>query len=297
MPARRRSARGLRAAADRPAPPVRRPAAGPPTIGLKPTGCLQASGPRRLSARATPSDAASHALHPHPPRTRPIGRPGGARATAQGASSVSTGRSSSSRITISLASPYRGPSFSTARISARTALKARPQDIEQLGQHRRIMQAPRDDSPAVHAVVFGARNHLLRAATHGKRLGTGGADAFVPEQRRHHVGMERLAMARRAAERIVADAMSHFTPPPVCTGFRTRWSLVGLVKRRNLSACWNLSAHRSLASPPLPPCCRPLPHRPPHPWQERRIRRWQAAVAPRCSRSCQAATHALPAAS
>src|SRR5581483_5076959 len=111
-----------------------------------------------------------------------------------------------------------------ARISARPALVARPDRLEEL-LHRVEVAHGRDRLAAgVQVTALGKRDQLLDDRTDVLGLGQRGDDLLVPDERRRKVREQRLAVADRAAEAAARIVMTHRrTPDDGCRRPDIRW--------------------------------------------------------------------------
>src|SRR4051812_8051868 len=106
-----------------------------------------------------------------------------------------------------------------AGIAAVAVRVARPQHVEQLLELRLVEQAGLSEAAVGEAAALGQSHQLLDIGAKLLRLGGGGCDLLVLDERSRHVAEQGGAVAGGALELTPADAMTHgsclsFVPEP-----------------------------------------------------------------------------------
>src|SRR5205085_2899560 len=116
-----------------------------------------------------------------------------------------------------------------AAIAAVTLGVARSDHVKQLGQLRIVHQARLGDAAVRKTAALGQRHQLLDVRAKLFRLGRGGGDLLVLDERGRHVAEQGRTVARGALKLTSAYAMAHGSSPFVRGPFevsparRTSW--------------------------------------------------------------------------
>src|SRR5690606_20538250 len=111
-----------------------------------------------------------------------------------------------------------------AHVATLTLLVAGPEYLEQARDMLVLLQLRRRQAAGVQIATLCERDQLLHDRAQFLRLGKGGLDLFVFDERTGHVGPERLAMLVCTVQAAIAAGVTHFKLLSVFCFVRRAWS-------------------------------------------------------------------------